>query len=101
DSQEDKLTTAMMLLARPITQRFSTSTNNHLRTSSNTRNQAMIQDGKVDIQTKNAGYGGNGNRNSGRQNRNQAFNVGNGNDDTNQIVQNVPRTESTPGKENV
>nr|GEW80388.1 integrase, catalytic region, zinc finger, CCHC-type, peptidase aspartic, catalytic [Tanacetum cinerariifolium] len=59
DSQEDKLTTAMMLLAQAITHRFSTSTNNRLRTSSNTRNQAVIQDGRVDIQTKNAGYGGN------------------------------------------
>ncbi|GJR52881.1 gag-pol polyprotein [Tanacetum coccineum] len=62
DSQEDKLTTAMMLLARAITQKFSTPTNNRLGTSSNTRNQAVIQDGRVDIQTKNAGYGGNGNR---------------------------------------
>nr|GEX35638.1 hypothetical protein [Tanacetum cinerariifolium] len=35
DSQEDKLTTAMMLLARVITQKFSTPTNNRLRTSSN------------------------------------------------------------------
>ncbi|GJU51086.1 hypothetical protein Tco_1220641, partial [Tanacetum coccineum] len=57
DSQEDKLTTAMMLLARAITQKFSTPTNNHLHTSSNTRNQAVIQDGRVDIQTKNAVYG--------------------------------------------
>ncbi|GJR26572.1 hypothetical protein Tco_1102804 [Tanacetum coccineum] len=78
DSQEDKLTTAMMLLARAITQKFSTPTNNRLRTSSNTRNQAMILDGKVDIQTKNAGYDGNGNRNAGRQNRIQAFNAKNG-----------------------
>ncbi|GJR27239.1 hypothetical protein Tco_1103471 [Tanacetum coccineum] len=42
-------------------------------------------DGRVDIQTKNAGYGGNGNRNAGRQNRNQAFNARNGltqNDET-------------------
>ncbi|GKE55239.1 putative ribonuclease H-like domain-containing protein [Tanacetum coccineum] len=70
DSQEDKLTTAMVLLARAITQKFSTPTNNHLRTSSNTRNQAVIQDG-------------------------------NGNDDRNQIVQRVPRTESTPRKANV
>ncbi|GKB93506.1 hypothetical protein Tco_0979643 [Tanacetum coccineum] len=101
DSQEDKLTTAMMLLARAITQKFSTPTNNRLRTSSNIRNQAVVQDGRVDIQTKNAGYGGNGNRNAGRQNRNQAFNAGNGNDDSNQIVQRVPRTESTPGKANV
>ncbi|GKB53326.1 hypothetical protein Tco_0904079 [Tanacetum coccineum] len=60
DSQEDKLTTAMMLLAKAITQKFSTPTNNRLRTSSNTRNQAVIQDGRVDIQPKNASYGGNG-----------------------------------------
>nr|GEU50510.1 hypothetical protein [Tanacetum cinerariifolium] len=45
DSQEDKLTTAMMLLARAITQKFSTPTNNRVFTLSNTRNQAMIQDG--------------------------------------------------------
>ncbi|GKD31445.1 hypothetical protein Tco_1242223, partial [Tanacetum coccineum] len=87
DSQEDKLTTAMMLLARAITQNFSTPTNNRLRTSSNIRNQAVIQDGRVDIQTKNAGYGGNGKKNVGRQSRNQSFNAGNGNDDSNQIVQ--------------
>ncbi|GKB23414.1 hypothetical protein Tco_0862815 [Tanacetum coccineum] len=101
DSQEDKLTTAMMLLARSITQKFSTPTNNHLRTSSNTRNQAVIQDGRVDIQTKNAGYGRNGNRNAGRQNRNQAFNAGTGNDESNQIVQHVSSTKSNPGKKNV
>ncbi|GJV25775.1 retrovirus-related pol polyprotein from transposon TNT 1-94 [Tanacetum coccineum] len=82
DSQEDKLITAMMLLARAITQKFSTPTNNRLRTSSNTRNQAVIQNDHVDIQTKNAGYGGNGNKNTGRQSRNQAFNAGNGNDDS-------------------
>ncbi|GJX90012.1 putative ribonuclease H-like domain-containing protein [Tanacetum coccineum] len=46
-------------------------------------------------------YGGNGNKNAGRQNRNQAFNVGTGNDDNNQSVQRVPQTESTLGKENV
>nr|GEV18603.1 hypothetical protein [Tanacetum cinerariifolium] len=101
DSQEDKLTTAMMLLARAITQKFSTPTNNHLRTSSNTRNQAVIQDGRVDIQTKNAGYGGNGNKNARRQSKNQAFNARNGNDDSNQIIQHVPQTESTSRKENV
>ncbi|GKC61625.1 hypothetical protein Tco_1089223 [Tanacetum coccineum] len=75
DSQEDKLTTAMMLLARAITQKFSIPIDNGLRTSSNTRNQAVIQDGRVYIQTKNTGYGGHGNRNAWRQNRNQAFNA--------------------------
>ncbi|GJU44218.1 putative ribonuclease H-like domain-containing protein [Tanacetum coccineum] len=104
DSQEDKLTTAMMLLARTITQKFSTPPNNRLCTLSNTRNQAVIQDGRIDIQTKNAGYGGNGNKNVGRQNRNQAVNAGNGltqNDESNQIVQRVPRTKSNPRKANV
>ncbi|GJU20154.1 hypothetical protein Tco_1153496 [Tanacetum coccineum] len=72
DSQEDKLPTIIMLLAR---------------------------DGRVDIQTKNARYGGNGNRNAGRQNRNQAFNARNMTDESNQIVQRVPRTESNPRKE--
>ncbi|GJX13862.1 hypothetical protein Tco_0205620 [Tanacetum coccineum] len=49
DSQEDKLTTAMM-------------------------NLAVVQDGRVDIQTKNAGYDGNANKNAGR-NRTQGFNI--------------------------
>ncbi|GJS03774.1 retrovirus-related pol polyprotein from transposon TNT 1-94 [Tanacetum coccineum] len=75
DSQEDKLTTAMM-------------------------NQAVVQDGRVDIQTKNAGYGGNANKNAGR-NKTQGFNAGNAGDESNQIIQRVPRTESIPGKANV
>ncbi|GKD91864.1 hypothetical protein Tco_1371701 [Tanacetum coccineum] len=76
DAQEDKLTTAMMLLARAITQFYFTPTNNRLRTSSNTKNQAVIQDGRVDIQSKNVGYAGNGNKNAGRQNRNQIATTG-------------------------
>nr|GEV78481.1 retrovirus-related Pol polyprotein from transposon TNT 1-94 [Tanacetum cinerariifolium] len=90
DSQEDTLKTAMMLLARAITQKFSTHTNNRLRTSSNTRNQAVVQDGRVDILTKNACYGGNANKNTWRQNKNQVFNAGNESDESNQIVQRVP-----------
>nr|GEY05180.1 hypothetical protein [Tanacetum cinerariifolium] len=46
-------------------------------------------------------YGGNGNRNAGRQNRNQSLNAGNGltqNDENNHIV---PRTESNLGKANL
>ncbi|GJU08371.1 hypothetical protein Tco_1124801 [Tanacetum coccineum] len=76
DAQKDKLTTAMMLLARAITQHYSTPNSNHLHTSSNTRNQAVIQDGRVDIQSKNVGYGRNGNRNAGRSNRNQTASAG-------------------------
>ncbi|GKA16329.1 retrovirus-related pol polyprotein from transposon TNT 1-94 [Tanacetum coccineum] len=97
NSQADKLTTAMMLLARAISQKFSTPTNNRLPVSSNIRNQAVVQDGRVDIQTKNASYDGNANKNAGR-NRTQGFNAG---DESNQIIQRVPRTESTPGKANV
>ncbi|GJT38476.1 hypothetical protein Tco_0938341, partial [Tanacetum coccineum] len=76
ESQEDKLTTAMMLLAQAISQKFSTPTNNHLRISSNTWNQAVVQDGRVETQTKNAGYGGNANKNA-RRNNTQGFNTGN------------------------
>ncbi|GKF29500.1 retrovirus-related pol polyprotein from transposon TNT 1-94, partial [Tanacetum coccineum] len=49
---------------------------------------------------KNAGYGGNANKNAGR-NRNQGFNAGNACDKSNQIIQRVPRIESIPGKANV
>ncbi|GJX99548.1 hypothetical protein Tco_0356567 [Tanacetum coccineum] len=58
NDQEDSLTTAMMLLACAITQRYSTPINNHLRTSSNTRNQAVVEDDHVDIQSKNVGNSG-------------------------------------------
>ncbi|GJT57875.1 hypothetical protein Tco_0992929 [Tanacetum coccineum] len=46
-------------------------------------------------------YGGNGNNNARRQNRKQVFNAVTGNDERNQIVQRVPRTESTLGHANV
>ncbi|GJY91877.1 hypothetical protein Tco_0507659 [Tanacetum coccineum] len=65
----------MMLLARAITQHYSTLTNNCLCTSSNTRNQVVIEDGRVDIQSKNVGYAGNGSRNAGRTTRNQELMV--------------------------
>ncbi|GKC44845.1 hypothetical protein Tco_1062567 [Tanacetum coccineum] len=90
DSKKGKLTTAMMLLARAITQKFFTPIINRLRTSSNIRNQVVIQDGRVDIQTKNAGYGGNDNKNTGRQNINQTLNSETGKVESNQIVQRVP-----------
>ncbi|GJT62487.1 retrovirus-related pol polyprotein from transposon TNT 1-94 [Tanacetum coccineum] len=57
---EDSLTIALMLLARAITQRYSTPTNNRLRSSSNTRNQAVVQVDRVNIQSRNVGnYGRN------------------------------------------
>nr|GEY29609.1 hypothetical protein [Tanacetum cinerariifolium] len=97
DAQEGKLTTAMMLLARVITQRYSTSNNNRLRSSSNTKNQVVIQDGRVDIQSKNIGYARNENKNARRQNRNQVTNAGNGLvqsiEEYDQNVQRHPRIE--------
>ncbi|GKA98779.1 retrovirus-related pol polyprotein from transposon TNT 1-94 [Tanacetum coccineum] len=54
-NSEDHLTSAMLLLARAITQKFSIPTNNRLRTSSNTRNQAIIQGDRVNIQSRNSG----------------------------------------------
>ncbi|GJS66510.1 ribonuclease H-like domain-containing protein [Tanacetum coccineum] len=54
-NSENPLASAMLLLARAITQNFSNPTINHLRTSSNTRNQAIIQGEKVNIQSRNPG----------------------------------------------
>ncbi|GJZ37488.1 hypothetical protein Tco_0583679 [Tanacetum coccineum] len=57
-NSEDPLAFAMLLLAQAITQNFSNPTNNHLRTSSNTRNQAIIQGDMVNIQSRNSGNTG-------------------------------------------
>ncbi|GJV92211.1 hypothetical protein Tco_1540024 [Tanacetum coccineum] len=51
NNYEDPLTSAMILLARAITQRFFNPTNNRLRTSSNTINQA-IDEAKVILTDK-------------------------------------------------
>ncbi|GJT17317.1 retrovirus-related pol polyprotein from transposon TNT 1-94 [Tanacetum coccineum] len=48
----------MLLLARAITQNFSNPTNKRLHTSSNTRNQAIIQGDRVNIQSRNSGNTG-------------------------------------------
>ncbi|GJR52715.1 hypothetical protein Tco_1403236 [Tanacetum coccineum] len=61
-NSEDPLASAMLLLARAITQNFSTPTNNHLRTSSNTRNQEIIQGDRANIQSKNFGNARRNNR---------------------------------------
>ncbi|GJY58361.1 hypothetical protein Tco_0458253 [Tanacetum coccineum] len=64
NNSEDPLTSAMILLARAITQRFSNPTNNRLRTSSNTRNQAIVQGDRVNIQSINSGNDGRNTRRS-------------------------------------
>ncbi|GJT41378.1 hypothetical protein Tco_0941243 [Tanacetum coccineum] len=61
-NSEDPLTSAMLLLARAITQIFSTLTNNRLRTSSNTKNQVIIQGDRVNIQSRNSGNAERNNR---------------------------------------
>ncbi|GJS56315.1 hypothetical protein Tco_0629677 [Tanacetum coccineum] len=77
DDQTNILTTKMMLLAHAITQHYSTPINNHLRTSSNIRNQAYVQDGRVDVQSKNVGNVGTSGQNSKRVDGNQGNTVGN------------------------
>ncbi|GJW30050.1 retrovirus-related pol polyprotein from transposon TNT 1-94 [Tanacetum coccineum] len=57
-NSEDPLASAMLLLARAITQNFSNPKNNRLRTSSNTKNQAIIQGDRVNIQSRNPGNTG-------------------------------------------
>ncbi|GJW66390.1 hypothetical protein Tco_0120814 [Tanacetum coccineum] len=52
---EDPLASAMLLLAKAITQNFSNPTNNRLRASSNTRNQAVVQGNRVNMQSINSG----------------------------------------------
>ncbi|GKC65978.1 retrovirus-related pol polyprotein from transposon TNT 1-94 [Tanacetum coccineum] len=59
---EDPLTSTMLLLAKAITQDFSNPTNNRLRASSNTRNQAVVQGDRVNIQSRNSGNVGRNNR---------------------------------------
>ncbi|GJT64429.1 retrovirus-related pol polyprotein from transposon TNT 1-94 [Tanacetum coccineum] len=59
---EDPLASAMLLLSKAITQNFSNPTNNRLRASSNTRNQAVVQGDRVNIQSRNSGNVGRNNR---------------------------------------
>ncbi|GKA81880.1 hypothetical protein Tco_0788628 [Tanacetum coccineum] len=59
---EDPLASTMLLLAKAITQNFSNPTNNRLRASSNTRNQAVVQGDRVNIQSRNSGNVGRNNR---------------------------------------
>nr|GEV80843.1 retrovirus-related Pol polyprotein from transposon TNT 1-94 [Tanacetum cinerariifolium] len=58
NNSDDPLTYAMILLARAITQCFYNPTNNRLRTSSNTKNQAIVLEDRVNIQSKNYGICG-------------------------------------------
>ncbi|GJZ12806.1 hypothetical protein Tco_0548036 [Tanacetum coccineum] len=63
-NSEYPFTFAMILLAHTITQRFYNPTNNRLHTSSNTRNQAIVQADKVNIQSRNSDNDGRNTRRS-------------------------------------
>ncbi|GKC55137.1 hypothetical protein Tco_1077882 [Tanacetum coccineum] len=52
---EDPLASPMLLIARAVTQNLFNPTNNRLRTLSNTRNQAIIQGDRLNIQRRNPG----------------------------------------------
>ncbi|GKD41383.1 hypothetical protein Tco_1261590, partial [Tanacetum coccineum] len=56
NNSKDPLVSVMLLLAKSITQNFSNPKNNRLHTSSNTRNQAIIQGDRVNIQSRNSGH---------------------------------------------
>nr|GEU54346.1 hypothetical protein [Tanacetum cinerariifolium] len=64
NSSNDPLTSAMILLSRAITQNFFNPTNNRLRTSSNTKNKAIVQGDQVNIQSRNSGNDGRNTRRS-------------------------------------
>lgn len=75
DDDVNTLNQGLALVARAFS-KFSNKTNNRLRSSSNTRNQAVIQDGRVEIQNRNSGRSGGYPRNSGygqRVNNNGGF----------------------------
>ncbi|GJR96923.1 hypothetical protein Tco_0269097 [Tanacetum coccineum] len=54
NNSDDPLTSAMILLACAITQNFSNPINNRLRTSSNTKNQVIVQGDRANIQSRNS-----------------------------------------------
>nr|GEW24048.1 reverse transcriptase domain-containing protein [Tanacetum cinerariifolium] len=99
NDSEDPLTSTMMLLARAITQRYSTPTNNRLHSSSNIRNQTVVQADKVNIYSRNL-------RNDGRITR-RSYNVqeeyaegSNVQKETGNVQRNLP-TSSTRNVTNV
>ena len=74
DEDEDfhTLNQGLSLIARAFN-KISNKTNNRLCSSSNTRNQAVIQDGRVEIQNRNYGRSGSGGY-SGNSGNGQRFN---------------------------
>ncbi|GKE66226.1 hypothetical protein Tco_1520387 [Tanacetum coccineum] len=91
-NSEDPLTSTMLLLSRAITPNFSTPTNNRLRTSSNTRNQAIIQGDRVNIQSRNSGNTG---RNTRRAYVHEEVVEGSNAQNETRNVQRTLRTSST------
>ena len=59
DEDLNSLNQGLVLIAKAFN-KFTNKSNNRLRSSSNTRNQAVIQDGRVEIQNRNYGRSGSG-----------------------------------------
>jgi cytochrome c553 len=59
DEEFNTLNQGLALIARAFS-KFSNKTNNRQRSSSNTRNQAVVNDGRVEIQNRNYGRSGSG-----------------------------------------
>jgi hypothetical protein len=72
DEEFNMLNQGLALIARAFS-KFSNKTNNRQRSSSNTRNQAVVLDGRVEVQNRNLGRSSSGNY-SGSYGNGQRFN---------------------------
>jgi cytochrome c553 len=77
DEEFNTLNQGLALIARAFS-KFSNKTNNRQRSSSNTRNQAVVNDGRVEIQNRNYGRLGSGSSSGNFGNGQNYNNSGNG-----------------------
>lgn len=77
DEEFNTLNQGLALIARAFS-KFSNKTNNHQRSSSNTRNQAIVNDGRVEIQNRNYGRSSLGSSSGNFGNGQRYYNSGNG-----------------------
>jgi cytochrome c553 len=77
DEEFNTLNQGLALIARAFS-KFSNKTNNRQRSSSNTRNQAVVDDGRVEIQNRNYGRSGSGSSSGNFGNDQRYNNSGNG-----------------------
>jgi hypothetical protein len=77
DEEFNTLNQGLALIARAFS-KFSNKTNNRQRSSSNTRNQAVVHDGRLEIQNRNYGRSGSGTSSGNFRNGQRYNNSGNG-----------------------